>query len=92
MSAQDVYTDEQVAARYDKSKDYVQRKARAGTWPHLRIGRSICFTEAHVAAIEGARSCVPARMQPHPSLRAKEALGFTLRTTAMPRARVWIAA
>ena len=52
MSAQDVYTDEQVAARYDKSKDYVQRKARSGTWPHLRIGRSICFTEAHVAAID----------------------------------------
>ena len=41
-----------VAARYGHSKDYVLRLAREGRWPHLRVGRSVRFTDAHLAQID----------------------------------------
>lgn len=50
--AADTYSDEMVAERYGKSKDYVQRAAREGRWPHLKVGRSVRFTDAHLAQID----------------------------------------
>ena len=41
-----------VATRYGHTKDYVLRLAREGRWPHLRIGRSVRFTDAHLVAID----------------------------------------
>lgn len=43
---------DEVAERYGHSKDYVLRLAREGKWPHLRVGRSVRFTDAHLAAID----------------------------------------
>ena len=41
-----------VATRYNHSRDYVLRKARDGQWPHLRVGRSVVFTDAHLIQID----------------------------------------
>lgn len=41
-----------VATRYGHSRDYVLRKARDGQWPHLRVGRSVVFTDAHLIQID----------------------------------------
>ena len=51
MSARNLDADD-LAERYGHSRDYVLRKARTGQWPHLRVGRSVVFTEVHVAAID----------------------------------------
>lgn len=43
---------EELAARYGVSRDYVMRKARLHSWPHLRMGRMVRFTDSHIAAID----------------------------------------
>ena len=40
------------AERYGHSRAYVLRRAREGHWPHLRVGRSVRFTDAHFARID----------------------------------------
>ena len=45
-------TDRDLADRYGKSLWFVQSQCRAKTWPHLRVGKAIRFTEAHVEAID----------------------------------------
>ena len=50
-SAGDLLTPEQVADRLGKSADYWARQARRKGAPHVRLGRSIRFTEADVAEI-----------------------------------------
>lgn len=46
------FTADDLADRYGHSREYVLRAAREGKWPHLRVGRQVRFTEAHVAAID----------------------------------------
>lgn len=50
--ATDTHSAQDVAARYGHTKDYVLRLAREGRWPHLRVGRSVRFTDAHLAQID----------------------------------------
>jgi len=45
-------TDRELAARYGKSLYFIQEQCRTKRWPHLRVGQSIRFTEAHVEAID----------------------------------------
>ena len=40
------------AERYGHSRAYVLRRAREGHWPHLRVGRSVVFTDAHLIQID----------------------------------------
>lgn len=51
MSAK-TYSAAEVAERYGHTKDYILRLAREGRWPHLRVGRSVRFTDAHLAQID----------------------------------------
>lgn len=42
----------EVGERYGHSRAYVLEQARRGNWPHLKVGRSVKFTDAHLAAID----------------------------------------
>lgn len=44
---------EDVAAMLGKSPDWVKRRCATGEFPHLRVGRSIRFTAAHLDQILG---------------------------------------
>jgi hypothetical protein len=45
---------DEAAARLGKSGDYWRRKAKADLVPHVRVGRTIGFTEADIDAILNA--------------------------------------
>ena len=59
-------TEEDVAALLAIPREQVVRRARAGQFPHVRIGRRYRFTEADVAAIIAAnhRETVPVPENP----------------------------
>lgn len=44
-------TDRDLAAHLGKSLGFVQAQCRSKAWPHLRVGKSYRFTDAHVNAI-----------------------------------------
>lgn len=46
------HSPDEVADRYGVSNDYVMRQVRRHGWPHLKVGRSVMFTDAHVAALD----------------------------------------
>lgn len=56
-------TDADVAQRFNKSREFVQRQCKAG-WPHMRVGKSYRFTEAHIRAIEALCEAAPAPATP----------------------------
>ena len=58
-------TDRDLADRYGKSLWFVQSQCRTKAWPHLRVGKAIRFTEAHVEAIDALLE-VPATTEPAP--------------------------
>lgn len=45
-------SDRDLAEKFDKSVEWIQDRCRAKEWPHLKVGSSLRFTEADVAAIE----------------------------------------
>jgi len=45
-------TDRELAARYGKSLYFVQEQCRVKAWPHLKVGKSIRFRQAHVDFID----------------------------------------
>lgn len=71
------HTDREVAAMYGKSLDYVQRQTREGRWPHLKVGRSIRFTDEHLAQIDAMLSVAPA-----PDVEADRSWGRKTRRSA----------
>lgn len=60
-------TDADLATRYAKSRYFVQEQCRAKRWPHLRVGQSLRFTEAHVAAIDALLEVESAEADPLPA-------------------------
>lgn len=52
-------TDAQLARRIGKSQSFVQRRVRDRQWPHLRVGKSIRFTEEHVSQIRALLEVAP---------------------------------
>lgn len=69
MSTFDLLTDRDIADRYGKSLWYVQTQCRAKTWPHLRVGKSLRFTPAHVDFIDALLE-VPVATEPAPATPA----------------------
>jgi len=59
-------TDRDLADRYGKSLWFVQSQCRTKAWPHLRVGKAIRFTEAHVEAIDALLE-VPVSTEPAPT-------------------------
>lgn len=41
-----------VGERYGHTRAYALEQARKGKWPHLKVGREVRFTDAHLAAID----------------------------------------
>lgn len=60
-------TDRDLADRYGKSLYFVQQRSREQAWPHLRVGKSIRFTQAHVDAIDALLE-VPVTTAPAPTI------------------------
>ena len=54
----DLFTPEQLAARYGKSRRWVLEQART-SWPHLEVGRTVRFTKEQVAAIDRMQTVTP---------------------------------
>lgn len=52
MSAGRTLTTQDIADRYGISEYQVKDRCRRGEWPHLRVGRLVRFTEAHVEQID----------------------------------------
>lgn len=48
------YTPDDLAARFGLTREWVMARVRGGELPHLRLGRYVRFTDAHVAAFEAA--------------------------------------
>ena len=55
---EDLFTPEQLAARYGKSRRWVLEQART-SWPHLEVGRTVRFTPEQVAAIDRMQTVTP---------------------------------
>ncbi|CCH77750.1 putative DNA binding domain, excisionase family [Nostocoides japonicum T1-X7] len=51
MTLEDLHTPDAVAGMLGKSRGYVMERAAKGEWPHLRIGRTVRFTDEHVSQI-----------------------------------------
>ena len=60
----DLFTPEQLAARYGKSRRWVLEQART-SWPHLEVGRTVRFTPEQVAAIDRMQTVTPKRAEKH---------------------------
>lgn len=52
MSADARYTPSDVAARYGVSRHFVEKRVREKKWPHLRVGKFVRFTDAHLEQID----------------------------------------
>lgn len=65
----DLLTDRDVASRYGKSLYFVQEQCRLKAWPHLKVGKSIRFRQAHVDFIDALLE-VPAATDPAPATPA----------------------
>lgn len=63
--------DKQVAERFDLTVDKLRRLCKSEGWPHMRMGSSYRFTEAHVAAIEAMSEVKPAPETPAESWGVK---------------------
>jgi hypothetical protein len=72
-SAPGIHTDLEVAARLGKSKWFVQEQCRLKRWPHLRVGKSFRFTDAHLERIEQL-------LEVQPTAAAKAAKSWDRRT------------
>lgn len=54
----DLFTPEQLAARYGKTRRWVLDKART-EWPHIEAGRTVRFTKEQVAVIDQMQTVTP---------------------------------
>ncbi len=78
MSLPQTYSLDDVAAVLGKSRYWLASQVRAGKLPHLRTGRTVRFTEAHVQQILAAVEQRPIQSQP-------TARGLTPRSAARRR-------
>ena len=46
------YDATEVGERYGHSRAYALEQARKGNWPHLKVGREVRFTDAHLTQID----------------------------------------
>ena len=60
MSTPMTYTTDDVARMLGKSRDWVRDAANTRKFPHLRIGKSIRFSEAHLQQIIALLEQAPA--------------------------------
>lgn len=56
---------ESLASLLGVGRDYVMAKARDRSWPHVRVGRSVRFTDEQVAQIVALSTVSPSVQQQH---------------------------
>lgn len=63
-------TPEDIAEHFGRNVSFVKAQAREGKWPHLRVGKLVRFTPAHLAQIEAMCEVPIQTTEPVPAAQA----------------------